>query len=429
MNPVSDMDSRSISGAVVSDDRAFRDTVQAALDGGHLGVALRAEVAAPYEAIDTAQLQRLREADPQLVFLDLGDDATTAIRFAHFLAESNPSRRFIAAGSHVSAELLLEAMRAGVVEYLPKPVVPEALTAAVERAARKLRGEARSGGASAAPREPGKLLAVFSAKGGSGSTTIATNLAIHLHQLTGKRTLLLDLDLELGEVAVFLSMQPRFNFVDLIRNFHRMDAELLASYIERHESGVHLLSAPFHPERAESVPGDAFRKVLRFLQQHYDYIVVDTPKSFTPATIATLELADTIHLVTTVDLPSLRNIKRSMPLLTRLAPREKVRLVVNRYQADDLISLQEVERTLGMSVDWKLANDYEAVIQAINSGSPVAQNASSRFSRDLKGLAAEIGGLGTYANGHRSRLGPLRKLFARSTPAPTASAATEAAAS
>ena len=137
--------------------------------------------------------------------------------------------------------MLLEAMRAGISEYLPKPPGREALYAALERVQRKLAvgsGEAR---------RPGELIAVFSPKGGTGCTTVATNLAVHLHRLTGKRTLLVDLDLELGEVAVFLGVQPRFSFMDMIRNFHRMDAELLASYIERDETGVHLLSSPLHP--------------------------------------------------------------------------------------------------------------------------------------------------------------------------------------
>src|SRR5690606_33975276 len=105
---------------------------------------------------------------------------------------------------------------------------------------------------------------------------------------------------------------------DMIRNFHRMDTDLLASYIEKHESGVHLLSAPFHPEKVEVVPGEGIRKILAFLKNHYEYIVVDTSKSFTPATLATFEQADRIFLLINVGLPSLRNIKRCQPLLDRI---------------------------------------------------------------------------------------------------------------
>ena len=193
---------------------------------------------------------------------------------------------------------------------------------------------------------------------------MATNFAVVLHRLTGKRTLLVDLDLELGEIALLLGVQPRFNFVDMVQNFHRMDADLLASYIERHGSGVHLLSAPYHPEKAEVVTGDEIRRILQFLRQHYDYVVVDTSKSFSPATLAAFEQADLVFLVTNVDLASLRNIQRGLPLLKRMLGRgeRQVRLVVNRYHADERDLAQgRRAQTLGLKVFWTLSNDYEAV--------------------------------------------------------------------
>ena len=146
-------------------------------------------------------------------------------------------------------------------------------------------------------RPAGQVYAFFSPKGGSGSTTVATNLAVVLRQLTGKKTLLVDLDLELGETALMLGMRPRFNFVDLVQNFHRLDADLLASFIERHDSGVDLLSAPYHPEKAETVSGDLIRRILVFLRQHYDYVVVDTSKSFSQAMLAIFEQSDQVFLV------------------------------------------------------------------------------------------------------------------------------------
>jgi pilus assembly protein CpaE len=232
---------------------------------------------------------------------------------------------------------------------------------------------------------------------------VAANLAIALHKLTGRKTLLLDLEMELGEAAVHLGMQPRFNFVDMVRNFHRMDAELLASYIERHDTGVHLLSAPLQPERPEAVTGEQIRTVIAFLRQHYDYLVVDTSSSFSPATNAALEQAEQVLLVATVDLPSLRNIKRSLPLLDRMTGHaaEKVRLVINRHQSGALIELPEVEQTLGMPVYRTLANDYEAVSGAINEGRPVVAGGTGPFARDLRELAAQLAGVQPSQNGRR----------------------------
>jgi pilus assembly protein CpaE len=214
--------------------------------------------------------------------------------------------------------------------------------------------------------------------------------------LTGKRVLLADLDLELGEIALQLGVEPRFNFVDMVRNFHRMDAELLASYIEHHSSGVHLLSAPYVPERAELVSGDQIAKILRFLKQHYEYVIVDTSKSFAPATLATFEQSDQIYLVTVADLPSLRNISRCLPILQQMtgSAEDRVRLIMNRYQEDNLITPEDVERTLGLKVFWTVANDYEAVMQSINTGSPIILNGNSQYAKDVKELAGEIAGIG-----------------------------------
>ena len=248
---------------------------------------------------------------------------------------------------------------------------------------------------------------------------MATNLAVVLHRLTGKRTLLVDLDLELGEIALLLGVQPRFNFVDMVQNFHRMDADLLASYIERHDSGVHLLSAPYQPEKAEVVTGDEIRKILTFLRQHYDYVIVDTAKSFSPATLAAFEQADLVFLVTNVDLPSLRNIQRGLPLLKRMLGRsgDQVRLIVNRYNAANDISLKDVEHTLGLKVYWKLSNDYEAVIRSINTGKPIVLNGDSNYGEDVKALGREVTGLKPKKGGGRGKLAalsaPFGKLFGR----------------
>jgi pilus assembly protein CpaE len=402
----------SIPAALITTDSAFRDQLaQLLAEPGH-GFSLAAEIALPFLQIDEAQLALLRETAPRLIVLDLERDAEVGIKLAQFLADQQPDRQFVAVGPVLAPELLMQAMRAGITEYLPKPVTREALVAALQRMEKKL-----GGGSAASAREPGRVLTFLSAKGGSGSTTVATNLAVHLHKLTGKKVLLVDLDLELGEIALFLGVRPRFNLVDLVRNFHRMDAELLASYIEQHKSGVHLLSAPYHPDRVEAVDGEQIRGILQFLRQHYDYVLVDTPRSFTPATLAAFEQADQLYLVTTVDLPSLRNIKRSLPLLDRITGghmKEKVRLVVNRHDSSVTeISADEVERTLGLSTYWRLGNDYETVIRSINSGEPLvlSANGSSPFARDLRAMGAELSGLGEMASGRKGGFLGLRRLL------------------
>jgi len=344
----------------------------------------------------------IRAQGPELILLDMEDAPPLALKFAQFLIDQNPALVFIAVGPPLSSDQLLAAMRAGVTEYLPKPVDPDDLRGAATRVAQKLRKPTEQ------ERTSGKILAFFSPKGGGGSTTLATNLAIVVHRTTHKRTLLVDLDLEMGESALVLGVQPRFNFVDFVENFRRMDAGLLASYIERHESGVHLLSAPFQPEKAEVVTAGQIRRILGFLRQHYDYIIVDTPRSFAPPILAVFEAADQVYIVSTVDLPSLRNIQRGYPLLKRVltGAGDQVRLVLNRYDPSDSISPADVERSLGLKVFWKVSNDYEAVMGSVNSGKPIVLNGGkSNYTNDVKGLAAAVTGVSSIKS--RGALGRL----------------------
>ena len=409
------MEERTIKSAVISTDQALRELLRKVVGAEDLGITVGLEVIVPFPEINDSHLEQLRQLAPDLIFLDVSDDPIMGLKFAQFLIEGAPNRRIIGLGEPLTPELLLQAMQAGVSEYLPKPVSEEKVQDAIDRIARKFghRVEERR-------REPGKLLAFFSPKGGAGSTCVATNMAISLHRLTRGKVLLVDLDLELGETALLLGVEPRFSFVDLVRNFHRVDAGLLASYIERHDSGVELLSAPFHPAKAETVTGDQIRQILHFLKQHYDWVVVDTSKSFTPPTLATFEQADSVFLVTTVDLPSLRNITRCLPLLERMGQvkgDDWLRIVVNRYQASDPITLKEIHKTLGIPVYWTLANDYESVMNSINSGKPVVLSEKSAFARDMKALVADVTGSAPGRNsksGILENLKPLKKIFGRS---------------
>ncbi len=362
------MEGQPIRSAVISTDGQFRSVLSQNGDGPP-AVEVAFEILVPFIEISHGHLEELRYVDPEVVFLDLEEDPVLGCKLAQFLAESAPNRRLVATGSKASPEFLMQVMQAGISEYLPKPVTHDALIGAINRVRRKLSTPTDS--AQPARREPGKLFAFFSAKGGSGTTTVATNLAIQVHRLTGKRTVLVDLDLELGEIALFLGVEPRFNFVDLARNFHRMDAGLLASFIEAHESGVHLLSAPYHPEKAETVTGDHARQILLFLKNHYDYVVVAN-----------------------VDLPSLRNIQRCQHLLDRVGEKsQQLRLVINRLQPENDITLEDVERSLNMEVYWTLPNDYDSVIYSINTGRPVILDERCPYAHDLEALGAKILGL------------------------------------
>ena len=387
--------------ALISSDSTFVSQVKQLLTGPERPLSLELELTAPLYQFGEQQVQALRAVVPELIILDLEESQELGIQLAQYLVDLNPAQLFIATGPVLSSEQLMLAMRAGVSDYLPKPVSLEDLRAAAIRTAHKLRkpdGEKQ--------RQPGKILSFFSPKGGSGSTTLAANLAILIHRTTKGKTLLMDLDLELGESALILGIKPRFNLVDFVDNFRRMDAGLLASYIDHHTSGIDLLAAPVEPDKAESVTADHVRRILAFLRQHYDYIIVDSPRSFAPTTLAVFEQADPLFLVSIADLQSLRNIQRGIPMFKKVLTRwdEQIRLILNRYDPRDVVSVEDVERSLGLKVFWKISNDYEAVTSSVTAGKPIVLNGGSPYTRDLAGLASLVTGVRGDA-GQRSRLG------------------------
>ena len=377
----------SLQVALVSSDTALRDTLRAAI-AAEVPPGKLTDFPLALPQIGPADVAKVARAGEHLVVVDVADDPVLGLRFARHLAESVPRAMIAAAGPELAPDLLLEAMRAGVGEYLPKPVGPEEARALLGRVRKRL-------GLSSAPaRKPGTVYTFLSPKGGTGTTTAAVNLAAELRRATGKHTLLVDLNVELGDLALVLGITPRFNFVDLVRNFHRIDAGLLASYVERHESGVHVLAAPLHPEQAGELTADVVRRILQFLREHYDYIVVDTAKSMAPPTLAACDVADQVFLLVTADLSALRNVKRSFPVLKKTGngTMEHVRLIVNRYHPRDLIAVQDVEETLGLEVYWTLSNDYDAVTASIHDGKPIVLKGDSPYSKDMRGLAAELAG-------------------------------------
>ncbi|MBA2322658.1 MAG: response regulator, partial [Pseudonocardiales bacterium] len=210
------MTERPIRTALLSTDRGFRELVKDVFLAQDGWTAPSMEITVPFSAYGDDQIRPLRQLHPELIILDVSDDPEVGIHLAQYLSESSPGQRFIAAGPNLAPELLLSAMRAGVADYLPKPVTPEALRTAVERLRLTMGGGTSKDG----QKQPGLLYTFYSPKGGAGTTTVATNFAVVLQRLTGKKTLLVDLDLELGEIALLLGVQPRFNFVDMVKNFH-----------------------------------------------------------------------------------------------------------------------------------------------------------------------------------------------------------------
>lgn len=370
---------------VISTDAAFVSRVSRLIAGPEKRLRLSREYTRPLPQLSKLDAEELRESSAQLVVLDVGDDPSVGLRLARFLAGDKPGRALVLTGPQVEPDVLLEAMRLGASEYLPKPVDDADLSAALSRASRRLGGAEHREAAT----PQGRIIAVYAAKGGAGATTTAANLAVELCQEGRNATVLVDFDLEHGASAVLLGLRPRYSILDVVQNLHRLDRDLLTSFVDRHESGVTVLASPALMGPGENMSRDQARAVLQFLRRQFEYVVVDTEKSYTGVMGAAVENADEVLMVTTPDLVSLRNTKKALPLVERsVADPQNVHIVVNRLRATDIINSSDVAKALGREVYSTLSADEDVVADSMSTGSPAVLKRKSRYSRDIQAMAA-----------------------------------------
>jgi len=211
---------------------------------------------------------------------------------------------------------------------------------------------------------------------------------------TKKSTILVDLDMQLGEVSLFLGIKPAFNITDVADNIHRMDDALLKGFLKKHVSGLDVLAAPDSLEKVESVGPSQIVQILQFLKNTYEYVVVDTSNSFDDHTVAALDQSSTIFLISNTDLPSLRNAQRCLSIFERMGyKKEKIKLLINRYQKSLEIRSKDIEETLSFPVYWFFPNDWPPIMNAVNSGTPLSTVNHSEIAGSFSSFVQRVAGL------------------------------------
>jgi pilus assembly protein CpaE len=260
-----------------------------------------------------------------------------------------------------SSGLVRWALDAGIADVLPLPAGRESVLFVIEKAAQTAR-QAELGG-------DGRVVTVFSPKGGSGKSVVSTNLAVAAATHAGKKTLLIDLDLQFGDAAIMLGLAPDNTVRELLGTPAALDGEKLGVYTERHSSGVDVLPAPMSPEDAELVGEEAIRTLLQVARESYDLVVVDTAPFFYGPMLATLDQTDQLLLLCNPDVPTLKNVRLTLKTLELLSfPEDRLRIVLNRASAN-LMDRGDVEAALDRNVDWVLPLD-PSVPLAVNGAKP-----------------------------------------------------------
>ncbi len=371
---------------LISSDESFRHVILGMLrqPANQARLALDLQVLA--DGLNRESVARVLEARPKVVFLDLGQNPS-GVGGIRILTQEAPDLALVVGGPSLSAEGLLAVMRAGASEYLPRPFSQEEALEAFQRVRRRTQV--------AAPDQPaarGRVATVFSAKGGTGVTTVATNLAVALRLLTEKEILLVDLAPALGTASVAMGVQPRYSYLDVIQNFHRLDRDLFRSFLEVDESGVHVLASPLSPAGMDVPAGEELEGLLGACRQHFDYVVVDGGSSLAGHLGPLLKGSDDRLLVVTPELPTLRNLRKALDLHGRANGKEPPRVVLNQYQEGLGLTSRDVEDGLGERLSLVLEKDDLKVLQSINVGRPEVRGGRSRFARKLMDLARTVAG-------------------------------------
>ena len=304
-----------------------------------------------------------------VLVMELTDDLKKDLEFIKSVLDSKKSKVFLTS-SQSRPEIILQTMRMGISDFFPQPLKKEE----IERAFERIKEEAHEGKKT----RQGKVISVLGAKGGSGVTTVATNLATSLSRLTEENGVgIIDLNVLLEDVSTFLDLSPRYTIAQFSESIERLDLTLLTGFLTRHPYGIYLLSFPDNIDEISELPPDGLKKIVNIMRTAFDFTIVDIPHSFDPLTVQAFELSNFIFVVITLDVPSLRNARRLLDMFCALGySDDKIKIVVNRYAKGSEISLKDVEAVLKCQDFWIIPNDYPAVISSINQGKPLSETAA-----------------------------------------------------
>jgi len=328
----------------------------------------------------------LQKELPDLALLDFPVSDAGALEQIQAATLHAPGSHVVLISPDSSAELLRQAMRAGVRDILAAPMGTSTVQYALDYVRERLAKHSQR------PDIHGSILAFVPVKGGAGATFLATSLAYAL-STQGKRVLVVDLNLYFGDAALFVSEhQPTSSIVDLARQTYRMDASLLDASVLKARDNLHVLAAPPWPKQVDAVTADALESILTLARSQYDFIVLDASRMLDTATIKALDMADKIYLTLQLSLPSIQNAKRVITVLQEYGyGLDKLGLVVNRYEKGGQVRLEELERVTQLKVYRAVPNSYETVSSSVNEGVPLIMlSARDPVARYLQDWAQEL---------------------------------------
>jgi pilus assembly protein CpaE len=350
-------------------------------------------------------LQLAVQLTPDVILMDINMPDMDGITATERLAAEAPDAAVVMMSVQGEADYLRRSMLAGAREFLVKPFSSDELTASIRqvyvREQEKLSRRAATpvmatgGGESEAGEHEGRIIAVFSPKGGVGRTTIAVNMAIAAATELGKSVLLMDGSFQFGDVGVLLNLNPKNKSIaDLIPELEQGEPESLDTFVISHSAGVHVLLAPPSPEMAELITPTAVKRVLEALRRKHDLVIVDCTSWFNDTTLSILDAADVILTILSLEITSIKNMRLFLEVADQLGyEQSKIKLVLNRADSSLGIRVADVENSIGRKVEHTIVSDGRSVVYALNRGVPFfLSNREAQVSQDILRLAQSVAG-------------------------------------
>ncbi len=354
------------------------------------GFAVLGEAGYGIEAVSLA-----KSSEPDVVVISIEEPIIRALQTVEAIADLLPGSPIVGHSSIRDANSMRKAMLAGVKDYLTAPVQEEDIIGSIHTVmAQEERRRARMAGEASEPVSAGTVVTVFGAKGGIGKTTIATNLATALVQRTNQSVVVVDLDTRFGDVAILMDIPVERSIADMAVPEEDITREMLQECIYTHNTGVAILPAPIRPTDWRNVHAGHIERIVQFLMQTYDYVILDTPGTFNDIVARALELATMVVLVATVDMAALKDTLLAIDMLRSWNfPQEKIKLVINATNEATTVQPQEIKRMLGRDVFWSIPYDRN-ISTATQLGMPVVvAKPHSKAAESLVEMAHALSGV------------------------------------
>ncbi len=335
----------------------------------------------------------VKESRPDIVLMDINMPIKDGIKATEEISIQIPDTAVIMVSVQGEQEYLKKAMSAGARDFIVKPFSEEDLVQTIMKIY-SIEQKRKEGISAPKKKEEiiSKVISVFSTKGGVGKTTIASNLAVSIARLTRKKVALVDLDLQFGDVAIMLNVSLRSTISDLIKEINQVDSSSIEDYMVTHFSGIKVLPAPVKPEYAEYITPAHVTKIINSLRGRFHYIVVDTSNIFNETVLSALDLSDKILCISTLDLPTIKNIKSGLDIMESLHySNNKINIVLNKASEQFGIKYKDFEDTLKYPIWSYIPEDSQTVISSANKGFPfVITRAETKVAKSIMAMSKEL---------------------------------------